>query len=211
MVQQTRSHLPSLILVGGPSGVGKSRFAHALARRTASTVAQVDDLQSALETLVPPERLPEYFVPSRTYLRTDSADSINDAIEQLARFFAPAVLAAISNRVESGTSTVFEGDFISADVAAEARERGVRSLFLLASQSELASNYLQRDGREQEARARVSAVRSRRLEERCRKLRLPAVTAQPFTTLSSRAYRALGIPSSQRTSRVGDPGRRNVR
>jgi hypothetical protein len=65
-------------------------------------VAQVDDLQSAIETLAPPQRLPEYLVPSRTYLRTDSVDMINDAIEQLARFFAPAVLAAIRNRKESG-------------------------------------------------------------------------------------------------------------
>lgn len=114
--------------------MGKSRFAHALARRTASTVAQVDDLQSALEALVPPERLPEYFEPSRTYLRTESPQIINGAIEELSLFFAPAVLAAISNRLESGTPTVLEGDFISPDVAAEARERGVRSLFLLLPQ-----------------------------------------------------------------------------
>jgi hypothetical protein len=159
-------------------------------------VAQIDDLQSALETLVPPERLPEYFVPSRTYLRTDSPERINDAIEQLARFFAPAVLAAISNRVEGGTATVFEGDFISPDVAVEARERGVRSVFLLASEAELASNYLQRDGEKQQKRATVSAVRSRRLAEHCSQLGLCTVTAQPFATLASRAYKALGIPPS---------------
>jgi 2-phosphoglycerate kinase len=198
--QSTRGPLPALFLIGGPSGVGKSRFAHALARRTASTVAQVDDLQSALETLVPPERLPEYFVPSRTYLRTDSAESINDAIEELARFFAPAVLAAVSNRLESGTSTVFEGDFISPDVAAEARARGVRPLFLLATEAELASNYRERDGAEQRDRARVSAVRSRRLAERCNALGIPAMTAQPFASLAPRAYRALGVAASRRGS-----------
>jgi 2-phosphoglycerate kinase len=180
--------------------VGKSRFAHALARRTASTVAQIDDLQCALETLVPPERLPEYFEPSRTYLRTDSPERINDAIEELARFFAPAVLAAISNRLESGTPTVLEGDFISPEVAAEARGHGVRSLFLLASEAELASNYRQRDGEEQRGRAQVSAVRSRRLAERCDALGIPAMTAQPFPSLASRAYRAIGIRPSQRRS-----------
>jgi 2-phosphoglycerate kinase len=185
----------SLILVGGPSGVGKSRFAHALALRTASTVAQVDDLQSALEALVPPERLPEYFWPSRTYLRTDSPETINDAIEQLARFFAPAVHAAIANRLESGTATVFEGDFISPDVAAEACAHGVRSLFLLGSETELVANYLDRDGELQEGRARVSAIRSQRLAKRCSELGLSAVTAQPFATLASRAYKCLGIPS----------------
>ena len=41
-------HPPALLLVGGPSGVGKSRLAHELARRAASTVSQVDDMQVAL-------------------------------------------------------------------------------------------------------------------------------------------------------------------
>jgi 2-phosphoglycerate kinase len=183
----------SLILVGGPSGVGKSRFAQALARRTGSTVAQVDDVQTALEALVPADRLPEYFVPAGTYLRTDSPEEINDAIEQIAHFFAPAVHAAISNRIESGTSTVFEGDFISPDVAAEARARGVRSLFLLGSETDIRSNYLERDGDDQVGRAQVSAVRSRRLADRCGQLGLLAMPARPFPNLASRAYRALGI------------------
>ena len=185
---------PSLILVGGPSGVGKSRFAQALARRTASTVAQVDDIQTALEALVPADRLPEYFLPAGTYLRTDSPEKINDAIEEIAHFLAPAVHAAISNRFESGTSTVFEGDFISPDVAAEAGAHGVRSVFLLGSENELRANYLQRDGDEQPGRARVSAVRSRRLADRCGELGLLAVPARPFANLATRAYRALGIP-----------------
>lgn len=184
----------TLILVGGPSGVGKSRLAHTLARRTSSTVSQLDDLQTALESLVPPERLPEYYVPSRTYLRTDSPGEINAAIEQIAAFFAPAVLAAIANRIESGTSTVFEGDFISPDVAAQARTDGVRSLFLLGSLEHIRSNYRQRDGEEQTGRARVSAVRSERLAERCDELGIPALCARPFATLPARACRALGIP-----------------
>jgi 2-phosphoglycerate kinase len=173
--------------------VGKSRFAYALARRTASTVAQLDDFQTAVETLVPPERLPEYYVPATTYLRTDSPEEINDAIEQIARFFAPAVLAAIENRIESGTPTVLEGDWISPEVAAEAGGRGVRSLFLLASEAEIRSNYLERDGDQQEMRARVSAVRSQRLADRCRESGVAALHAQPFSSLSSRAYRALGL------------------
>jgi len=185
----------TLILIGGPSGVGKSRLAHAVARRTGSTLAQVDDIQSALETLVPADRLPEYFVPASTYLRTDSPESINDAIEQVAHFLAPAVLAAISNRLESGTSTVFEGDFISPDVAATAGALGVRSLFLLGSETELRSNYLERDGDEQVGRARVSALHSRRLAQRCGELSLPTVSAHPFGSITVRAYRALGLPS----------------
>ncbi len=175
--------------------MGKSRLAHALALRTESTVAQIDDMQTAIETLVPPERLPEYYVPSTTYLRTESPDEINGAIEQIAAFFAPAVLGAISNRIESQTSTVLEGDFISPDVAAQATRLGVRSLFLLASLDEIRANFLQREGDEQEGRARVSAVRSLRLAERCDELGLPVVSAQPFETLLLRACEALKIPS----------------
>jgi 2-phosphoglycerate kinase len=182
-----------LVLVGGAAGVGKSHLAHALARRTASTVSQLDDMQTAIETLVPSDRLPEYFVPSTTYLRTDSPDDINGAIEQIAAFFAPAVLGALSNRIESGTSTVLEGDFISPEVAAQARALGAVSLFLLASEDEIRANFLQRDGDEQPGRARVSATRSLRLAEKCGELGLPALSARPFDTLLSRACTALGM------------------
>jgi 2-phosphoglycerate kinase len=182
----------SLTLIGGPSGVGKSRLAQTLARRTGSTVAQIDDLQTAIETLVPSERLPEYYVPSTTYLRTDSAEQINRAIEQIATWFAPAVLGVIANRLESHTATVFEGDFISPEVAVESGLLGVRSLFLLGSEDEIRANFLQRDGDEQAARARVSAMHSQRLADRCSELGLSSISAWPFGTLLSRACEALG-------------------
>ena len=185
----------SLILIGGPSGVGKSRLAHALARRTGSTVAQIDDLQTAIETLVPSDRLPEYYLPSTTYLRTDSVEQITGAIEQLAAWFAPAVRSVIASRIESHTATVFEGDFISPEVAVESGFLGVRSLFLLGSQTEIRANFLQRDGQEQVGRARVSAMRSKRLGDRCSELGLPSISARPFSTLLSRACGALsGVP-----------------
>jgi 2-phosphoglycerate kinase len=196
MTEQSHRGPESLILIGGPAGAGKSRLAHALAGLTASTVAQIDDMQTAIESLVPSERLPEYFVPSTTYLRTDSPDEINGAIEQIAAFFAPAVLGAISNRIESGTSTVFEGDFISPEVAAQTSALGVSSLFLLASEDEIRANFLARDGDEQRGRARVSATRSLRLAVRCRELGLATVNARPFDTLLSRACGALGIAPS---------------
>ena len=184
-----------VILVGGPVAAGKSRLAHALGVRTACSVAQIDDLQTAIEALVPPDRLPEYFVPSTTYLRTDDPAEIVRAIEEIAAFFAPAVLAAVSNRLESGTPTVFEGDFLSPEVAASARTLGVRSLFLLATGDEIRRNLLRRDGDEQPGRADVAALRSRRLAERCAELGIAAISAQPFDTLLERACEALGVPT----------------
>ncbi len=224
MILDSSARMPiSLILVGGPPGVGKSRLAHALARKIGSTVAQIDDLQTAIEALVPPDRLPEYYEPSRTYLRTDSADELAEATEQVAAFFAPAVLAALSNRVESGTSTVFEGDFISPEVAVQARAVGARSVFLLGLEDEIRANLLRRHGDEhgdehggehgdehggdQRARARAAARQSERLAERCAQLGVPAIGARPFDTLMSRAGTALGIrlsPATQ-TARRGRP------
>jgi hypothetical protein len=186
--------------------VGKSRLAHALARQTACTVAQVDDMQTAIETLVPPERLPEYFVPSTTYVRTNSVDDINDAIETLAAFFVPAVLGVRSNRIESGTSTGVEGDFISPAVAAQARTLGVASLFLLGTEDEIRANFLQRDGDEQPDRAKVSATHSLRLADRCSELRVPTVTARPFDTLFVRACAALGITPVSPPPPIVQPG-----
>jgi 2-phosphoglycerate kinase len=185
----------TVILIGGPSGVGKSRLAHAIAGRTASTVGQLDDLQTAIETLVPADRLPEYHVPATTYLRTDSPDEIVEAIERLGGFFSPGVRGAVVSRLESGTPTVLEGDFVSPEVAAEVRSLGVRPLFLLGTEDEIAANYLEREGDEQRGRARVSALYSRRLAARCGELRLPSISARPFETLLSRAGEALGLPT----------------
>jgi len=184
---------PAVYLIGGPAGAGKSRLAAALAGRIGSTVGQVDDLQTAIETLVPADRLPEYYVPATTYLRTDVPAEIVRATEEVATFLAPAVLSAIRNRRESGTPTVLEGDFISPEAAAEAAAWGVRSVFLLASHAEIRAHFLERDGDEQDGRAMVSALRSHELAVRCAELGLPAISARPFETLLERACAALGI------------------
>lgn len=187
------AHFPSIVLVGGPSGVGKSGLAHALAIETGSTVAQVDDLQTAIETLVPPDRIPDYHRLATTYQRTEDPEEICRATEQLASWFDPAVRGVIANRVESRTSTVVEGDFISPEVAAEARSLGVRSVFLLGSEADLRANFVRRDGDEQAGRAAISAALSRRLADRCRALGLPCLDARPFDTLLSRALDALDL------------------
>ena len=77
-------------------------------------------------------------------------------------------------------------------MAVESGLLGVRSLFLLGSENEIRANFLQRDGDEQVGRARVSAMRSRRLAARCSELELSSVSARPFETLLSRACAALG-------------------
>jgi 2-phosphoglycerate kinase len=195
MVEGVSRETLSLMLIGGAPGLGKSRLAHGLARGIGATVAQIDDLQTAIEALVPADRLPEYYVPATTYLRTDSADEINGAIEHLAAWFAPAVRGVIANRIESRTPTVFEGDFISPEVAAECAPLNVGSLFLLGSEREIRANFLQRDGDEQVGRARVSAMRSRRIAEQCDKLGLATLNARPFDTLLRRAQAAFEAAS----------------
>jgi hypothetical protein len=88
---------------------------------------------------------------------------------------------------------VLEGDWISPETAAQASALGVSPLFLLASENEVRANFLQRDGDEQHGRASISAMRSRRLADKCRRLGLVTVNARPFDTLLLRACVALGI------------------
>jgi hypothetical protein len=67
-------------------------------------------------------------------------------------------------------------------------------LFLLASEEDLRANFLLRDGEEQQGRARVAAVHSERLADRCNALGLPVVGSRPFETLLLRASVALEVP-----------------
>lgn len=133
----------SLVLIGGPSGVGKSRLAQAVALETASAVAQIDDLQVAIETLVPPDRLPDYHHLATTYLRIDDPTRSAGQRRRSRHGSTPRCVSCWARRTKAP------------------REEG---------SSQVPGQLLRRDGDEQAGRATVSATRSRRLAERCHEL-----------------------------------------
>lgn len=195
----------TLVLIGGPSGVGKSRLAHQVALITQSSVAQIDDMQGALETLVPEDRLPEFYDHRNAYRRTKRPEVIAEAIWNISTFFGPAIERAIDNRIESGTSTVFEGDFIAPELAAKVRSKGVKSIFLIDDESSFRANFLEREGDEQPFRASISSLHSERIRTSCTELGLPLVEARPFETLAVRACSLLEIEGSSVPQAVNCP------
>src|SRR5918995_6011004 len=91
-----------VLLIGGPSGVGKTTIAPAVAKRFDATWLQVDDLALAIE---------------RVGLPFPDADSVplfdaRGGLLDRAYLLTPAIEVVIENHVDQGQRVVLEGDAI---------------------------------------------------------------------------------------------------
>ncbi|WP_067691086.1 hypothetical protein [Nocardia jejuensis] len=190
-----------VLLIGGASGVGKSRAAAAVARRTGAFVVEFDDVVGALEVLTTPAQFPDlhHFDQDLDY----SELSVQDVVRMLvdtAVALEPAVVGVVINRLTVPVRAVVEGDFLTPAVAARmakeaaAQGRTVRSVFLHERDADrIMANYAERepDTDEQRHRAETSALYSRWLAEEATSLGLPVVECRPWDTLPERIARAV--------------------
>ena len=191
---------PTVLLLGGASGVGKSQIASALAARFGASVVAVDDFHVVLDRMTSPEQYPELH---RWRLHPEEVLALDDDgmlahTRGYAEVMAEALDAVIGNHLESGPTIVLEGDFILPSLATRsayggvAAEDRVRALFVLEEdEDQLARNFLTREGEEQPRRARASWCYSEWLREECERLGVPAIPSRPWETLPARAVDAV--------------------
>ncbi|MFJ7252157.1 hypothetical protein ACIQWV_06140 [Streptomyces sp. NPDC098085] len=191
-----------ILLLGGASGVGKSRVALQLAADAQGFVVEFDDVVSAVEAMTTAEHHPA------VHHFDDIPDTAQLAVEQVlnlqiatARALEPAVLGVVRNRLTVDVSAVIEGDYLTPAAAVAAINEGsasgrrVRAVFLHEEDPErITANYASREPGSgvQRHRARVSAAYSRWLGDQARPHALPVVACRPWDTLAARIGRALG-------------------
>ena len=192
---------PTVLLLGGASGVGKSQIASDVAARFGASVVAVDDFQVVLERMTWPERYPELH---RWRLHPEEVLALDDAgmlahTRGYAEVMAEALVAVIANHLESGPPIVLEGDFVLPSLAMQTTYDGVaadgrvRAVFVVEEdERQLARNFLAREGEDQPRRARASWCYSEWLREECDRLGVPAISSRPWTTTLERALAALG-------------------
>jgi 2-phosphoglycerate kinase len=104
-----------VLLIGGPSGVGKSTAARAIAQRRGATWLQIDDIRLALQfnPVIESNRNPTS--PLRFFLDTPDVWSLpvgqlRDAFMAVAEVLAPSLRIIIANHIAIDEPIVIEGD-----------------------------------------------------------------------------------------------------
>ncbi len=190
-----------VLLIGGASGVGKSKLSYPLARHYDVNLTEIDDIQVALQKLTTPEQQPLLHFWRTNWEQFSSwsdPQHLEHFISVSRDVFQPGLEAVIANHLEAKTPVVLEGDFLLPELAAyttfeeEANDGHVKALFIYEeSEAQIAANYLAREGEEQALRAHWSWLTNQWLRSECERLGVPALSARPWDTVMKRAITVL--------------------
>ncbi|GCD94660.1 hypothetical protein EHYA_02329 [Embleya hyalina] len=200
-----------VLLVGGASGVGKSRAAAELALSAGAFVVEFDDVVSAVQHITTAGGHPGL------HLFDGIADVDGLGVERVldlqiatARALDPAVVGVVRNRLTVDVPAVVEGDYLTPAAVAQAMREGVeagrsvRGVFLHEDDgARILANYAEREpeGGVQTQRAEVGVRYSRWLAEEATRYGLPVVECRPWGTLTERIGHAVARAA------VGNAGR----
>ncbi len=190
-----------VLLLGGPSGTGKTAVSYRLAQYFGIGITEVDDFQVLLECMTTPEQQPILHF-WRTHPAPDqlSAREIMENGLASGRVMTPGLEAVIANHLEAQTPVVLEGDFILPALAAQQSFAGqpnhghVQAVFLYEEdEHQLVQNFLQREPEHgpQAKRAHVSWLYGQWLKQEAEHYNLRALPARPWDTLFDRIVAAV--------------------
>lgn len=190
-----------VLLLGGPSGVGKTSVSYRLARHYGVGITEVDDFQVMLRRMTTPEQQP---VLHHWHVTPDfhqqPATAILAQVLKVSQVMSTGLEAVIANHLESRMPIVLEGDFLLPALATQARfleePNGgrVRGVFLYEEdEQQLVANYLSREPQAgpQAKRAEVSWLHGQWLKQDAEAHGQPAVTARPWDTVFERIVEIL--------------------
>jgi 2-phosphoglycerate kinase len=190
-----------VLLVGGASGVGKTRLSYGLARHYGLNVIEIDDIQMALEVLTTPEQQPLLHF-WRTHWGEFSAftddEHVSHFLDVSRGIFQPVIEEIVGSRLERGMSAIVEGDFILPEVerrtefSGQANDGRVKALFLYESdEARIAANMADREGGDQSFVAHTSWLKVQWLRAECERLGVPDVDGWPRHSLVERAVEVI--------------------
>jgi 2-phosphoglycerate kinase len=193
-----------VLLIGGASGVGKTRISYPLAHHYGVGITEVDDFQTILERMTTPEQQPViHLFPTNpeAFFRMDEEEKLAFAIS-FTTVMAEPLEYVIANRLDGGSPVVLEGDFVLPALAVRESYDGipaagrVRMIVIYEEdEAQIARNYLAREGEPQPGRARASWRHSEWLRQEATRLGIPTLPARPWETALARAIDLLEAPA----------------
>lgn len=192
-----------VLLVGGASGMGKTRMSRDLSRRYGVPVVEIDDVVEALLAVTRPEHLPEvHYWRTHPEAAGREPEFVVERQIAIARALAPAVEAVVANHVDTDTPVIVEGDYLLPGLAAaHGPVRGV--VVHEDDEARVVSNYLAREPQEgpQHHRARISVLYGRWLAEQARSAGVPVLAPRPWHDLPRRVVDLLASGDPLASSR----------
>ena len=194
-----------VLLIGGASGVGKTTVAAGLGQRFGVNVTQLDDIQTALETLTTPKQQPLLHF-WRTHWSEFSAftdeQHVAHFLDVSRQVYQPVLDAVVGDRLDGEMPTIIEGDFILPELADQTEFAGratggrVRALFVQEhDEAQIAANVVGREAGDAaydaSLPARTSRLKAQWLEGECQRRGTPTVAARPWSSATDRAVAAI--------------------
>ena len=172
-----------VLLIGGASGVGKTSVVSSLGQRFGVNVTQLDDIQTALETVTTPEQQPLLHFWRTSWPEFSAftdAQHVAHFLDLSRQVFQPVLAAVVGDRLDGGMPAIIEGDFILPELAAQAEFAGranggrVRALFVQEEdERQIAANVVGREAGDgpydASLPARTSRLKAQWLEGECRR------------------------------------------
>jgi 2-phosphoglycerate kinase len=198
---EQQSSVPfTVMLIGGPSGVGKSVVGAAIGRQLGIPWLQIDDIRLALQFsgLVPPEHHPALFSFLDPKERIMPPEIYRDRLIAVGRILSGALRIVIESHIATAVPIVIEGDGILPEFAAAMCEQfpagAIRTVFIIENDADrlLANARARGRGIDRDAAdalgngSRAAALYSRWLQREAQRYGLPAISPLPWDTLPQR-------------------------
>jgi 2-phosphoglycerate kinase len=178
-----------VLVIGGPSGAGKTSVSYPLARRYGVAICEIDDLFLTARAMTTPEQQPDlHYWEMHPEAAELSPEEIIEHFVKLCRALAPAVSVVIANHLETNMPVVLDGDYALPEFFADVSEQ-VRAVFIYEPDEDVILSNLKRrepNWTDCEKRAQVGRLFGQWLKDECEQLRLPAVPARPWDTVIDR-------------------------
>ena len=183
-----------VLLIGGPSGVGKSSIANDLARYFKVNVIEVDDICRSIKAMTTKEIAPwvHYWSTGLNWLDVGVEGNVKWLIN-ISKEIMPALKSIINNHLESCQPTIIEGDFIHPDLLAIFDPDQVKGFYINeANVNQIMDNYYSREGgQKQSYRSNISHAYGQWQVEKCRDLDISLIPSRPWDNSLERALKAL--------------------
>lgn len=178
-----------VLLVGGSSGIGKTRLVRALSKLYDAKVIEADDICCAVKSMTTKASYPaiHYWISDIDW----TSLGVEGNVEQLCKVseeLSPALKAIVDTHVNAKIPLIIEGDFISPKLGKNFNNSNVKVLYLYeGDEAQIVKNYTEREGGvAQNFRASISMNYGLKLKLECDKYGLKTIESRPWHSLLER-------------------------